>query len=198
VYTAIARIDAGELEVEAGLALALEHFDETFAVARRGLFRNLTSPLRLLKARLFALQGMEREARGEFDQAILETPQAPQAYNSRGEYLFCVGDYEGAERDFAEFVRLTPGRGAEIAARVTAWIELKQYLNAAIELTKLLQIHQACKIWMLRGEAFYVLDRFEQAANDFDRAAASTVDEREQAVLWREKMLVQATSTSQA
>jgi len=118
-----------------------------------------------------AKHGNLERAIAEYNEAVLQNPQNPEAYNNRGDVYHQLGEYERAIDDFDEAIRLDPQYADAYSYRGYAFYDLGEYERAIDNYDEAIRLDpQIASSYKLRGDVYHQLGEYERAIDDFDEA----------------------------
>ncbi len=110
-------------------------------------------------------------SKSEFDQLIQLYPtQYPEAYNSRGNALMRMGDYQAAIADFTQGLKLRPDNVVLLKNRAESYLKMSNDNAALADANQILKINRDyAPAYAQIGHAYFNMRQYQTAINNYNK-----------------------------
>lgn len=156
----------GEIAIGQGLPeLAKKHFEEILKenpkniVAIHGM------------ARIYGLEDNEEEVEKWLNEAIAQGGQDWKNHHNLGRFYQQRGKLDIAEKTLKKALSLSPKDSIETRLVLCElYLDQGEATRALLEIERVIKINPTAKAWFLRGRAYFDLESYQEAEEDFRRA----------------------------
>ena len=156
----------GEIAIGQGLPkLAKKHFQEILdkdpknIIAIHGM------------ARIYGLEGNEPEVEKWLNEAVAQGGQDWRNHHNLGRFYQQKGKLSIAEKNLKKALSLSPKDSVETRLVLCElYLDQKEATRALLEIERVIKINPTAKAWFLRGRAYFDLESYQDAEDDFRRA----------------------------
>ncbi len=158
-YQAVNDIDSALIDLNRALALPSPSAE-------------FTAQAHLSRAAIYAGQEQVEAALADFDAAVEALPDAVDAYDQRGQYLFIQERYDQAVADFARIIALEPDNLTAYARRGLAYASLENYSAALRDFDYLIRQQPSVAAYFERARVYLAQENYDAALEDLSLAIA--------------------------
>ena len=156
----------GEIAIGQGLPdLARKHFQEILDKDPRNIIAIHGM------ARIYGLEGNEEEVEKWLNEAIAQGGQDWRNHHNLGRFYQQRGKLDIAEKTLKKALSLSPKDSIETRLVLCElYLDQGEATRALLEIERVIKINPTAKAWFLRGRAYFDLESYQEAEDDFRRA----------------------------
>ncbi|MAA78239.1 MAG: hypothetical protein CL916_03190, partial [Deltaproteobacteria bacterium] len=122
-------------------------------------------------ARIHGLEGNEEEVEKWLNEAIAQGGQDWRNHHNLGRFYQQSGSLGAAEKTLKKALSLSPKDSIETRLVLCElYLDQGEATRALLEIERVIQIDPTAKAWFLRGRAYFDLESYQEAEDDFRRA----------------------------
>ena len=122
-------------------------------------------------ARIYGLEGNEDEVEKWLNEAIAQGGQDWRNHHNLGRFYQQRGKLDIAEKTLKKALSLSPKDSIETRLVLCElYLDQREATRALLEIERVIKINPTAKAWFLRGRAYFDLESYQEAEDDFRRA----------------------------